>query len=422
MEPLNDQRDSNVVSNNKMSAKVIVCLILLFVIIILLITALVLVIFLKKTEVIEKIIEIEPEENTIFWNIYGSIISNISYSENGKIINTFKENGENYNESIGNINNGKDYDENKRNIYDLYIPYSATKRKNETNGILLFIHGGSWIEGDKESMAMFCRMYEEMGYITATMSYTLLNGKYKEYNIFRIIDEITACIQNIIEQLKKREFSEDKLKIAIGGYSAGGHLTLLYTYLIKNSPLKIEFAINLCGPASLEPKYYYKLVKFNDTLDNLYLPEIEKALESKRIVRTKDNDSTLLWFMNIFIGQKYSQKDLNEMLLENGKINTNNTKYIEMFNIVSNAFPSNIEDKNKMPTICFYGGNDDVVGVTQFAYLNKKAEDEGKKIIHIYSRYADHNYLNFETENGINALRELNYQINDLGKALFNTN
>ena len=123
--------------------------------------------------------------------------------------------------------------------------------------------------------------------------------------------------------------------------------------------------------------------------------------------------------MNIFIGQKYSQNDLNEMVFDNKKINTNNTKYKELFNIVTNAFPSNIIDINKVPTICFYSGNDATVGVIQFAYLNEKAEKDGKNLIYIYSRYADHNYLNFETENGINALRELNYQINYLAKTLF---
>ena len=420
MEPLNDQRDSNARENNTISRKIKIYFALLIVIIILLIIALLIVIFVIKRK--EKIIKIEPDDNKdqpIDWNIYETIISNISYSKNGKIINTFKENGTNYNESIGNINNGNDYDENERNIYDLYIPYYATKRHDQNNGIILFIHGGSWIEGYKELMDMFCKEYAQMGYITATMSYTLLNGYYKDYNIFRILDEITSCIESIIEQLKMREFNEDKLKIAIAGYSAGGHLTLLYTYLIKNSPIKIEFAINLCGPISLEPKYFYKLAKFNDTLDELYLSDIQEALESKRIVRINEEDLTLLYFMNIFIGQKYSQSDLNEMVFDNKKINTNSTKYKELFNIVTNAFPSNIIDKNKVPTICLYTGNDDTVGVTQFDYLNEKAEKDGKDLIYIYSRYADHNYLNFETENGIKALRELNYQINYFAKTLF---
>ena len=420
MEPLNEKMDDiDIKPNNPVSLKLKILLGILIALIIILIITIIIIAVRKKKEIVEKIIEKEVKSEEIDWNFYGIIMNNISYSQQGKINNTFKLDGENYNESIGNLNNGNDYDENQRNIYDLYIPYYATKRKDQNNGIILFIHGGSWIEGSKESFETFCKVYAQMGYITATMSYTLLNGNYKDYNIFRILDEITACIQSIIVQLKDKGFNEEKLKIAIAGYSAGGHLTLLYTYLIKNSPLEIVFALNLCGPVSLEPKFFYKLAKFNDTLESLYLSEIEKALESKRIVRINEDDSTLLWFMNIFTGKKYSEDDLKDMLLENKKINVNNEKYIEMFKFVNNAFPSNIEDKNKIQTICVYGGNDNVVGVTQFAYLNEKAERDDKKLIYIYSRFADHNFLNFQTEDGINAMREMNYQMNHLAKTLF---
>ena len=421
MEPLNEKENAiNANSENSSSSKFKIYLGILIAIIIILIAVIIIIAVKKKTKIVEKIIEkeVQPDQN-IDWNVYGTITYNISYSSQGKIKNTFKENEENYNETIGNLNNGNDYDENERNNYNLFIPYYALKNVDENNGIILFIHGGSWIGGEKESFNLFCKMYAEMGYITATMGYTLLNGEYKDYNIYRIMDEITACIQSIVDKLKEKGFKEEKLTFAIAGYSAGAHLTLLYTYLMTNSPLEIKFAVNICGPASLEPKFFYKLAQFNDTLDNLYLPEIQKALDSKRIVRINENDYTLLRFMNFFTGQKYTEEDLKEMLLENNKINKNNTKYIEMFNFINNAFPVNIEDKNNLTTICFYGGNDDVVGVTQFAYLNEKAEKYGKNIIHIYSRYADHNFLNFETEDGINAMREMNYQINHLAKIYF---
>ena len=58
-----------------------------------------------------------------------------------KIIrNSFKEGEINYNETIGNINNGLDYNETERNIYDLYIPYSTLHIKNKYNKIMLYIH------------------------------------------------------------------------------------------------------------------------------------------------------------------------------------------------------------------------------------------------------------------------------------------
>ena len=229
MEPLNEKADDiDIKANNPVSLKLKIFLGILIALIIILIITIIIIAVRKKKEIVEKIIEKEVKSEEIDWNFYGTIMNNIAYSQQGIINNTFKLDGENYNESIGNLNNGNDYDENERNIYDLYIPYYAEKRKDQNNGIILFIHGGSWIEGSKESFDTFCKVYAQMGYITATMSYTLLNGNYKDYNIFRILDEITACIQSIIVQLKGKGFNEKKLKIAIAGYSA----ILLYYILI----------------------------------------------------------------------------------------------------------------------------------------------------------------------------------------------
>ena len=47
------------------------------------------------------------------------------------------------------------------------------------------------------------------------MSYTLLDGSYKEYNIFRIMDEITAVLKTLRKFLSKLGFDENKLELLI---------------------------------------------------------------------------------------------------------------------------------------------------------------------------------------------------------------
>ena len=109
------------------------------------------------------------------WNeLFGENISDISYAKNNKIENSFKIGGANYKTEMGEINDGKDYDKNERNIYDLYIPYSTEFTTDKHNGVILFIHGGSWTSGDKADMEYLAKRYAKQGYITATMSYTLL--------------------------------------------------------------------------------------------------------------------------------------------------------------------------------------------------------------------------------------------------------
>ena len=83
---------------------------------------------------------------------------------------------------------------------------------------MLWIHGGAWIGGNKEQLDIMCKLFSAQGYISATVGYTLLGDKYQYNNIYRIIDEITACIKAIKNKLKDYGFDESKLLLSIGGH------------------------------------------------------------------------------------------------------------------------------------------------------------------------------------------------------------
>ena len=352
------------------------------------------------------------------WNdLYGNKTINIPYFNNNKIINTFKKNDINYNETIGDLNNGKDYDKNERNYYDLYIPYSSTQKKDKYNGIILFIHGGGWQFGDKSNLNYLCSRYAKMGYITATLDYTLLINKYKDSNIFKNLDEITSCIENIKTQLKKQGFDENKLGIAIAGTSSGAHLAMLYGYSIKNSPIPIKFIINIVGPISLENNYWYKLVKKNQTLEKIESDNIKKAINDNKIVQM-DINITLLKIMNLFIGKKYNDKQLKEMIKDK-KINIENENYIKLNKIVQNAFPINFINKNKVPTLCIYGGNDENIGVAHYYKLKELFEKNKIENELVYFRYGGHMLLSPYNENGLEAMKKMHFQILNFSKKYF---
>ena len=345
--------------------------------------------------------------NIDVYNFFGLKYPNLTYDDNGKIENTFKKNGDNYNESMGEINGGKDYKKNDRNIYDLYIPQYALDRKNETNGIILWIHGGAWIEGTKDGMDIFCKLYSQQGYISATVGYTLLNSKDKVFNIFKMLDEITACIKAIKKYLIGLGFVGNKLKLAIGGYSAGGHLALLYSYLIKKVDIiPIQFIINYVGPIGLHGKYYYKLKSNNDTdtLENIEKVEIiEQAIKDGKIVPIFP-DIVGPQLMNAFLGNKYNNDEISKMVDKDGKLIEENEKYKELYKVAKFSYVTEIEDYNKIPTICIYGGKDDTVGVTQYAYLKQKADKDGRQLDFIYSRYEGHMLIMPKTIPGLETL------------------
>ena len=72
------------------------------------------------------------------------------------------------------------------NIHDLYIHFTAAKKKEKYNKILLLIHGGGWMKGNKKELNDLCEMYIEMEFIVASIEYTLLDEDIYLKNIIFI--------------------------------------------------------------------------------------------------------------------------------------------------------------------------------------------------------------------------------------------
>ncbi len=141
------------------------------------------------------------------------------------------------------------YGNGPREVMDIYVPDIAYDRPE--NGCILFIHGGSWSNGDKREMASRCIEMAEKGYITATMNYTLYSeSNASEFTVDVMLDEIGMALDEITE------FSAEKrlniTKAATSGFSSGGHISLLYSYTrAKESPIKLAFTANMVAPADL---------------------------------------------------------------------------------------------------------------------------------------------------------------------------
>lgn len=157
---------------------------------------------------------------------------------------------EEWNDGDGTVLRNLRYGERTNNTYDLTIPKGEVK-----NGLLLFVHGGSWMGGDKSDMEYACRRYAKQGYVTATMNYSFINSK-EEYGSLPIIDgEVVQCLEAIKQELAKHGMQVNNL--AIGGHSAGGQIAATYAMKhTEDSPIPIRFAIVMAGPVDLAKMFY----------------------------------------------------------------------------------------------------------------------------------------------------------------------
>lgn len=153
---------------------------------------------------------------------------------------------------------------NQHNLYDLYIPKGTPK--DETVGVILFIHGGGWTDGAKEDMTYECCRYARQGYVTATLDYrmfsnTLPTGTTED--MMEIVDDVGNCIRAVKEKLVELGYTPDRL--ALSGYSAGGHLAMFYGFArADESAIPVKLIFQQCGPSDMHKETYGDLIWMKD--------------------------------------------------------------------------------------------------------------------------------------------------------------
>lgn len=111
--------------------------------------------------------------------------------------------------------------------YDLYLPAAVGKVKADAP-VYLFVHGGAWAVGSKRDAAMLLSDMARNGFVVISMNYNLFvpeKGKPTFDDMLRDIDLMVSHLPSLFVRL-----GLSAKRIALGGMSAGGHLSLLYAY------------------------------------------------------------------------------------------------------------------------------------------------------------------------------------------------
>lgn len=237
-----------------------------------------------------------------------------------------------WNDSEGTTYRDLRYGDGTRNTYNLVIPTDK-----QPDALILFIHGGSWISGEKEDMEYEVHRYAKMGYATATMNYSRLGQDtldasmpYQSPCFESMMDEIDACIGAI--KAKGKELGCDFMQMAIGGYSAGGHLAMLYaTRHATTSPIPIKFQISWVGPADLDLLF---------PMDTVLVDKILSGEQSEDIQKQRQELKHLLQSIT---GEIITDEELSIEVIKNIRLTGSPLHYVS---------------KSTPPAILAYGGKD----------------------------------------------------------------
>ena len=144
------------------------------------------------------------------------------------------------------------YGTHERQIVDLCVPNDASGDL----GLVLFIHGGAWLSGDKESYHGGMNYgASDLGIATASVNYRYIS---EDVDLLDVLDDIDAALAVI--RKKGAEVGVNINKVLLTGDSAGGHLSLLYAYARKNTaPITPVAVISNSGPTDLyDDNFYHK--------------------------------------------------------------------------------------------------------------------------------------------------------------------
>jgi len=219
----------------------------------------------------------------------------------------------------------------KKHLLDIYLP----PVKKLSYPLIVWIHGGAWMVNDK---------YADMGYMTNTVKLFMDNGyavasiDYRYSTTAPFPAQIQDCNQ-AIEFLYENapQYNIDDSRIALIGFSSGGHLASLLG-LSNNNHVKAFY------PKGKEPKF-----KINLVLD-FYGPSDFSTLKGNDD-KTSRNPVTLL------LGASVPDRP----------------------DLARKASPITYIDKNDPPFLIVHGEKDESVNPEQSVLLSDKLKKAGVK-------------------------------------------
>lgn len=151
-------------------------------------------------------------------------------------------------------------------LYDLYVP----KDDSNTYPLLIWVHGGAFVGGDKKDIASFATVVASHGYVVLCMNYALA-PEYAYPTPLKQTIELGSELQELA-----KHYPIDQEQIFIGGDSAGAHIALQFVLTQINK----EYQALMQVKQVLDVSSIKGFVSFCGLLDILAYDETDSAFSN----------------------------------------------------------------------------------------------------------------------------------------------
>ncbi len=147
------------------------------------------------------------------------------------------------------------YGENNEQVFDIYLPSNRGARFTK---VLLLIHGGGWVRGDKRGMENVVDKLLDAhpDHAVVNMNYTLAGDSQTAF------PQQFLDIQAVINHLTTlNDLYKINPEFGIIGNSAGAHLGLMYDNNFDTRD-QVKFVVSIAGPTNFTDPRYAKTREF----------------------------------------------------------------------------------------------------------------------------------------------------------------
>lgn len=263
--------------------------------------------------------------------------------------------------------------------------YRADTTANRPKPLLVFIHGGSWMHGDKSELNggfqhQILEALLRAGVNVAAINYRLVSDKSEIF----YPEPLSDC-KDAVRWLKSRakELAVDTSNVNIAGTSAGAHLSLLLAYspdtlgrgdkALSPYSARVKRCVDIYGPTNL-----CKMLR--PTFNPLILP-LAKLFVPKSLMHTRQ---TLLY---AFSGTTGRHPHLQR-------------KACKIFSPV-------VYVDHAVPTLIFHGNKDGLVPFKQSVRLQSLLKHQGKLSELHTIEGQDHGFPTLSEEKGAEIARQI---------------
>lgn len=234
-------------------------------------------------------------------------------------------------------------------LLDIYKPKNSSSEKLP---VLLYVHGGGWVGGEKTIHAdtyienTILKLVEK-NYVVISIEYTLVS---ETVHFPLPIQDTKDAIRWVRKNAEKYNF--DTNNIGIFGASAGAHFAMLAAYTNDN-----EFVGN--------PELSEYSAKVNYVVNNFGPTDLNSLLHTRA-------GKIPVFFINLFAKNIVELRSKIVLGISGYDIKKDKRKIVEYFKTIS---PISYVD-NGIPTLILQGNKDKVVPMQQSKKLNKKLKKE----------------------------------------------